>query len=164
MKSLVLVSVLLYYNTSVAQEKVDASLFDFWVGTWQATWKNADGSTSKGNNKISKILSGKALQENFSDETGFEGTSISVFNPANNTWHQSWVDSQGSHFDMEGGIDHGRPFFRTRTLDVNGKPVIKRMIFYNIQPDSFTWDWEQSEDNGKSWSLLWRIFYTRNKN
>jgi hypothetical protein len=35
------------------------------------------------------------------------------------------------------------------------------MVFYDIKKDSFTWDWEGTQDGGETWNLLWRINYTR---
>jgi len=43
----------------------------------------------------------------------------------------------------------------------NGIIIQQRMIFYEIKKDSFTWDWENSTDYGKTWSLQWRINYKR---
>jgi hypothetical protein len=38
-----------------------------------------------------------------------------------------------------------------------------RMVFSNVKPDSFTWSWEATKNGGKSWSLSWRLQYTRKK-
>ena len=45
-----------------------ADLFDFWVGDWNAKWKNTDGTEGRGRNTITKILDGKVLEENFEAE------------------------------------------------------------------------------------------------
>jgi hypothetical protein len=35
------------------------------------------------------------------------------------------------------------------------------MVFYAIERNSFSWDWEGSSDGGRSWALLWRLEYRR---
>src|SRR5689334_3207610 len=71
--------------------------FDFWVGRWEVTWEETGGKTGKGTNNIVRILDNTVIQENFNiDEgssQGYLGTSISVFNPTTNTWHQAYADN-----------------------------------------------------------------------
>jgi hypothetical protein len=146
-----------------AQNKgiADSTLFDFWVGEWDASWVNADGTTSKGTNSIKKILDGKVIEENFRDPQGLKGISISVYNSANKTWHQAWADNQGGYYDFVGEIDGEKRIFRTPTKEVKGKLVTERMVFYSITPKSMMWDWELSVDGGKTWKLQWRISYKK---
>jgi hypothetical protein len=140
----------------------DSSLFDFWIGEWNLTWTGAEGKIGKGTNRISKILDGKVIQENFSDAEGnFKGISISVYNPTKKTWHQAWADNQGGYFDFEGQVEGEKRIFRTQMKELNGEKIIQRMVFYNIHPKSLTWDWEISRDGGATWQLQWRINYMK---
>lgn len=140
----------------------DSTLFDFWVGDWSLTWTSADGKTEKGTNHIVKILDDMVIQENFSDgKNSFKGTSLSVYNPRLKTWNQTWADNQGGYIHLEGVVSEGKRIFQTQPKEVNGINVIRRMVFYDIKPNTFTWDWEQSQDGGKSWALQWRINYER---
>ncbi len=41
--------------------------------------------------------------------------------------------------------------------------VLQRMVWYDIMQDSLQWNWERSEDKGKTWTVLWKIKYTRKK-
>ena len=164
MKSVWMIAALMALTLNVkAQTTMDSTSYDFWVGEWAATWSGPDGSISKGKNRIEKILDEKVLQEHFEDETGFKGTSISVFNPVQKKWHQAWADNQGGYFDFEGDQDGAKKIFKTKVREVKDKKIIARMVFYDIKPQSFTWDWEKSEDAGKTWTLQWRINYTRMK-
>lgn len=139
--------------------------FDFWVGDWELTWEAPDGTTEKGSNKIEKIFDGKVILENFEALTGrfkgYKGKSFSVFHKQTGTWRQTWVDSNQGYIDLEGAFDGDKRIFQTEGPGPNGKPMKKRMVFSNITKDSFTWDWESSMDDGKSWELHWRIHYKR---
>ena len=147
---------------AVKAQQADSTLFDFWVGHWDLHWTNASGKIEKGENRIERILDGKVIQENFCDETGgFKGTSISVYNPQQKKWHQAWADNQGGYYDLEGSAIGAKRIFSTHEQKINGKIVTQRMVFYDIKPDSLTWDWELTRDGGKTWELQWRIYYVR---
>ncbi len=142
------------------------TLFDFWVGTWNLTWKSQDGAVGKGTNRIVKILDNKVIQENFEATdagpmSGFKGMSLSVFNPQTQSWHQAWTDNQGGYFNFMGKRDGNNRIFMTEISEKEGKKRVQRMVFKDIQKNSFTWDWENSEDGGTSWNLLWQIQYER---
>ncbi|MBD3637985.1 MAG: hypothetical protein HUJ25_11575 [Crocinitomicaceae bacterium] len=145
-----------------AQDEDIAHAFDFWVGTWEAKWTNKKGETIYGENVVSKTAGGKVILENFSDTTNqFFGTSISVFSPVDSSWHQAWADNSGGYIDLIGVVEGDIRIFQTKAVKYGDRTIVRRMIFYNIQPDSFTWDWEVSTDGGKTWKLAWQIVYTR---
>ena len=160
-----LVAILLACNVQLYAQSItvqDSSLFDFWLGDWNLTWVDAEGNVNKGSNHIVRILDGKVIQENFSDEKGrFKGMSLSVFNPARKTWHQAWTDNQGGYFDFVGEVEGDKRIFKTQMKEKNGEKIIQRMVFYNINANSLTWDWELSRDGGTSWLLQWRINYLK---
>ena len=139
--------------------------FDFWVGTWELTWEDANGSTAEGVNKIEKILNDKVIKENFEGLTGqnkgYIGKSWSVYNPSTKEWKQTWVDNSGGYLEFTGAIDGDKRIFRREAINQQGNKVLQRMVFYDIKVDSFTWDWESSLDDGESWTLQWRILYKR---
>jgi hypothetical protein len=84
-----------------------------------------------------------------------------VFNPNTQTWHQAWADNQGGYFNFSGEVTDGKRIFKTSIYRKDGNENILRMRFYEIKEDSFTWDWEQTKDGGKTWTLQWRIEYKR---
>lgn len=120
--------------------------FDFWLGTWNFT-----GPTSfDGTNVITSEPGGCAIFESFSDISGSQGRSISVYSPADQMWHQTFVDA------------FGRTLF-SGTL-VNGK-----MILYTAPNSRFIWDpisaqvvrfyGENSTDGGATWNLFFDSQY-----
>ncbi|MGD8428309.1 MAG: hypothetical protein PVH63_11820 [Balneolaceae bacterium] len=151
-------------ETEVSRLKPE-QYFDFWVGTWDLTWKASDGTIQRGTNHIEKILGGKVVMENFEAKTGrlkgYEGKSVSVYEKRTGTWKQTWVDNSSEYIDLVGKVDGNKRIFWTETTGPNGEKTLKRMVFYDITENSFTWDWESSTDNGDSWQLRWRIHYKR---
>jgi len=60
---------------------------DFWVGTWRVYV----GDTLVGTNRISKVLRGCALVEEWQDARGTRGQSLFYVEPALRQWKQVWV-------------------------------------------------------------------------
>ena len=160
---ILLISVFISFG-SFSQNDTILSAFDFWVGDWEAHWVDAKGNAVVGENRIEKIMDGVVIQEHFSDtSSGFFGGSLSVFSPADSLWHQAWADNSGGFIDLIGIVDDDIRIFQTEPVVSGTKTIIRRMIFYNITEQDFTWDWEFSEDGGKSWALAWQINYVRKK-
>jgi len=150
------------------QDDEDATKnYDFWLGKWEATWDEGNGKVGKGTNYVHTTLDGKVIQENFEilegQNKGFKGKSFSVYNPRKKEWRQAWADNQGGYYDFTGEKIGDKRYFKTAVFKQGDKEIIQRMVFYNIQQDSMTWDWELSVDGGKTWQLSWRINYKKNK-
>ncbi len=60
-----------------------------------------------------------------------------------------------------GERDGDKRIFKTETVTQGDKQIILRMVFYDIKENSMVWDWESTEDGGKTWKLNWRINYKR---
>jgi len=141
----------------------EARQFDFWIGNWQLTWKNPDGSPGNGANRVESEMNGCVIHENFegSGAQALIGKSYSVYSPRLKKWQQTWVDSSGGYLDLTGEFADGKMVLNREGILGNGKPGRQRMTFYNIAKDQFDWDWDTSEDGGKTWTTRWRIHYTR---
>jgi hypothetical protein len=166
MKTILLpfIFIILACTPTFAQED-DKAWFDFWVGKWEATWTESDGKIGRGTNTITKTLDNTVIQENFKvDEgssKGYLGTSISVYNPQKKTWHQGYADNQGAYFNLIGERQGDKRIFKTEMVKQGEKQVFQRMVFYNITESTMIWDWESTQDGGKTWTLNWRINYKR---
>lgn len=88
------------------------------------------------------------------------GRSYSVYNPRTGKWHQTWVDNQGGYLDFTGQWKDDRMVL-SRSFEAKGKKIMQRMVWYNISHQKFDWNWERSEDGGKTWKVNWQIHYTR---
>lgn len=138
--------------------------FDFWVGEWDLAWDESPGFTaSTGTNIIRRTLGDCVIEENFSaPEWGYLGQSVSTYDATNQVWKQTWVDSSGGYLDFVGGMEEdGRMILSREFTDQNGRQIMQRMIFYDIEQNSMEWNWERSEDGGATWNLVWNIHYTR---
>jgi len=133
---------------------------DFWIGKWTCRWQDNHGT-----NEVEKILGGKVVQENFDGHPSapFLGKSWSVYAPKLGGWRQTWVDDQGNYWNFVGRVDGERFIFATEDITPKGDAVHLRMVFYDIEADTFKWDWERSDDEGETWKLAWQLHYTRNQ-
>lgn len=132
--------------------------FDFWVGTWDLTWD--DGG--RGRNIITKSLDDCVIVEHF-DGTPvilLRGMSVSTYNRMIGRWQQTWVDNQGGYLDFTGFFENGTMILQ-RAAPEHGPDVYQRMVWYDISRDSLHWNWERSDDQGKTWRVLWNITYRR---
>jgi hypothetical protein len=137
---------------------------DFWVGEWDLTWPGqGNGPAGTGTNRIEKVMDGCVIQESFAANgpQGLVGHSVSTYDPREKIWKQTWVDNQGSYLTLTGGLEDGKMTLRQKTTGPDGKPRLFRMVFLNVKPDSFDWNWESSKDDGKTWMLGWPIHYQR---
>lgn len=138
---------------------------DFWVGDWNLQTLSPDTSQESGiregkaTNSIRKILDGCVIEENF-EAPGLSGSSYSTFSKNRGFWYQTWVDNSGSYMPFIGIFEDDRKIFRMEA-ERNGQKMLLQMVFYKIEENSLTWDWERSTDEGDTWKLLWRIEYSR---
>lgn len=161
MKYLIITLLLSCFLNANAQENA----FDFWIGNWDLTWTDAEGNIKKGINTIERTMSDKVIQENFSTldekpENRYIGKSWSVYNPNSKIWNQTWVDNGGGYLDFEGEIEESKKIFKRSFLAKNGNRVYQRMVFFDINEDSFSWKWESSTDQ-ENWKVNWEINYSR---
>jgi hypothetical protein len=139
--------------------------FDFWVGDWDLEWTDARGAKQTGRNHIEKIMGGTVLSENFlatsGPTQGYEGKSYSIFQRGERKWRQTWVDNEGAYLSFEGGREGDDFFFEDQRTLPDGQTQRARMVFHDISPDGFVWDWKSSLDGGRTWQLNWQIRYRR---
>lgn len=123
-----------------------AGALDFWVGEWDGRWEGGGGT-----NSVTSELGGTVILERFQSPE-LQGLSVSVNDGSQ--WRQTWVDSNNTYLDFQGGAT-GDDFELVHVRE----DAVFRMRFTEIAHDSFVWLWEQRLDG--SWELKWRIDYTR---
>jgi hypothetical protein len=144
--------------------------FDFWLGEWDLTWPGEQsglpaGQIGRGTNNIKAILDSAVIEENFVDlaPSSLRGMSVSVHNQRLGKWQQTWVDNQSSYLDFVGEFQDGKMILSRRATTKDGKEIIQRMVWHNIAKDQLDWNWEASQDGGKTWKVNWQIHYKRKK-
>jgi hypothetical protein len=101
----------------------------------------------------------KIIQENFSS-ADLKGISVSSFDRERGVWCQTWVDNSGTYLDFTGKIEDGKMLL-VRDAIVRGEACKQRMVWFNIKADQFDWNWERSDDRGKTWHVLLELKYKR---
>jgi hypothetical protein len=135
--------------------------FDFWIGNWTARYVS-NGKEVTGSNRIAAALNHCVIIENFDGTPGspLKGYSHSVYDRTDGRWKQTWVDNSGGYLDFVGGWEGDRMVL-TRTATRQGKTFRQRMVWFDIRAEAFTWHWERSDDDGKTWQINWKIDYRR---
>ncbi len=76
--------------------------FDFWLGDWDAVDVNNPAKVVA-HAKITSILDGCVVHEDYQENTGSHGQSFSIYDASRKVWHQSWVTNRGKLLMIEGG-------------------------------------------------------------
>jgi hypothetical protein len=142
----------------------ESKQLDFWVGEWELTTvgQNVPG---KSRNKVSKILDGCVVLEEFDGAQGSKlvGKSFSAFDRATGKWKQTWVDNTASYLDFDSAMVDGDMSFWREAVQKDGRKQQQRMVFKDVRKDSLKWLWQKSEDGGRTWMTQWEIEYKRLK-
>lgn len=133
--------------------------FDFWIGEWDV---EANGQQA-GTNSVQRILDGCVLFENWTSARGGTGKSFNFYNSATRKWQQTWVDSTGSVLELAGEYKEKTIQFSGETRQADGSKLLHRLTFFNLSPERVRQFWEQSTDNGKTWTVAFDGMYVRKK-
>ncbi len=132
--------------------------FDFWVGEWEV--RTADGKPA-GENTISNEENGCAIVERWKSANGGSGLSLNYFDPAANRWKQEWVGA-GLILHMEGGLQDGAMVMEG-PLQYLGQDRVTRLRgdWSTLADGRVRQLFEESTDDGKTWSVWFDGYYTR---
>jgi hypothetical protein len=132
--------------------------FDFWIGDWEV--RTPDGATA-GSNRITGVLGGCGLQENWTGASGTTGTSLNIYDAARGRWHQTWIDSQGTLLLLDGRLTDGKMILTGTTPSPGGGTMTDRITWEVRSGAGVRQLWEQSTDRGKTWTVAFDGRYTR---
>ena len=122
--------------------------FDFWVGDWEVFTPQGQRA---GSNRISKILQGCALQEEWTSANGSRGHSINYYDPSTENWRQLWVDDGGGIIPIEGElIDKAMVFVGSHILQ-DGSVRAFRERYTPLSEGRVRQLLEESVDGGVTW-------------
>ena len=133
--------------------------FDFWVGEWEV---HGPAGGFAGTNSITKEERGCMLQERWVNSAGGTGQSINYVDQITGEWVQVWNAEGGSQINIRGGLtDEGMLLVGTLHT-VGTDTTIPFRALWTLLPDGRVRQFfEQSADDGKTWTTWFEGFYTR---
>jgi hypothetical protein len=131
--------------------------FDFWIGRWEVC--DARDGRSLGRNRIERLHGGCTLFESWNGVSGFVGSSLSWFEPADGLWHQLWRDSSGLTLALSGGFAAGRMRMFAVTREAAAAPIYNRISWTPLQGGQVRHLWETSRDWGEVWTPDYDLIY-----
>ena len=121
--------------------------FDFWLGEWDFV---VPGSPGGATNTITADPDGCAINENFVTPSGVNGRSVSFYHPANQQWHQTYIDNMGTRLRMSGRLEGGTMLlYSSSTQRFGWTPGTSEVRYYG----------ETSPDGGVTWSVTFDSKY-----
>jgi hypothetical protein len=131
--------------------------FDFFAGDWDAYDAGAPEKVVA-RNRVTPMLGGCALRENYEEPGGHKGESFSTYDAGRHLWHQSWVTNDGQLLLLDGQFDGKRMVLTATETLANGTRRLVRGIWY---PDSggVRETADRSTDGGKTWTPWFDIIF-----
>jgi hypothetical protein len=145
----------------LAEQILDEGSFDFWIGNWATRWKDGGGRNHKGTNVVLKLEQRiRELFEGPSKPRRYVGASVSEWNFGSSLWQQEYWDNSGYHAFFNGGW-RGDRFILDQVYGEPAPKVRRRLVWNSVKVDTLLWDYELSEDGGRTWASTWHIAYQR---
>jgi hypothetical protein len=134
--------------------------FDFWLGDWDVT--RPDGKTA-GHNRISLILGGCALREEWTGAGGTTGTSLNMYDGGSRKWRQTWVDDGGTVLLLTGEFKDGKMVLEGEIPAGGGKTSRQRITWTPLASGRVRQLWDSSSDGGKTWKVEFDGTYAKKR-
>lgn len=134
--------------------------FDFWVGTWTVRLPNGKVA---GANTIEKKHRGCALIESWTSARGGTGVSTNYWDPGKRKWVQNWVDGTGGIIQLEGGLVGAAMRLQGRYVKADGTTSRLRGTWTPLDDGRVRQLFEESKDNGKTWTTWFDGYYSRTR-
>lgn len=131
--------------------------FDFFTGDWDVFVQGR----KVGESHTKVLQQGCIIEENWQTPVQ-TAQSFNFYNPVTKKWHQSYMDSQGGNYMMDGEYKDGVLRYEGHIYSPRGD-VLVRMNFYNLEPGKLRQTAETSTDGGKTWVQGWDGLYVRRK-
>jgi hypothetical protein len=133
--------------------------FDFWIGDWTVT-NQANGKLA-GHNFIELKHNGRVLVENYTTPGTYTGMSLNAYDSAAKHWHQCWMDNTGGVLDLYGGLREGKMVMTGETEQAGGKKQLERITWTPNANGTVRQHWEQSVDDGQTWTTAFDGLYRK---
>jgi len=135
------------------------SEFDFWIGDWVV---HGPAGGLAGTNTIERAERGCVLTENWKNSVGGTGMSINYVDKITGEWVQVWNAEGGSQINIRGGMtDDGMLLVGTLHTVGTGTTIPFRALWTLLPDGRVRQFFEQSTDDGETWTTWFEGFYTR---
>jgi DICT domain-containing protein len=134
--------------------------FDFWLGDWDA-FDIDKPDVVVARTKITSILNGCAVLEEYDQSDGMHGRSFSIYDATRKVWHQTWVTNNGRLLVIEGCFESGTMILAG--IDHPAGQAQERHIRGIWKPESggVRETAQTSSDGGKTWQPWFDIFFRK---
>ncbi len=135
--------------------------FDFWIGDWDV---QSPGATAPNppRSSIQKIVDGCVIFENWMPPGGGDGKSFNFYSPLDKKWHQIWIAAGAGVLDMAGDFE-GKALHYEGVVQGNGRTALQKLTFTPLDDGRVHQYWQQSIDDGKTWTVAFDGYYNRRK-
>jgi len=134
--------------------------FDFWIGEWEVT---DPAGNVVGENRITRILGGCVLMEEWTGAGQSRGKSWNLYSAATRQWHQSWVDNSGLLLQLDGGLEDGSMVLKGSLTGPQGKMTMQQIAWTPQDDGSVRQHWTMSQDGGDTWTTAFDGNYRKKK-
>ena len=130
--------------------------FDYLLGDWQFDAKSQEHGIYHGLWSAVRLTEGQILDEfrvvGDNHETIYMTTTIRAYNAAADRWDLVGMDQGNGLQDVGTGRRTGSEVHIEQTFGATGpRPVRRKIRYFNIQADRFSWTSDRSNDGGKTW-------------
>ena len=129
------------------------SALDFWLGEWDVF----EGDQQVGTNRITRVLKGCAVLEEWRDTMGGEGRSLFYVEPGTHRWKQVWVTDDARQVGgtkekhLVARLPDGGVRFQGELPLPDGRLVLDRTTLTPIRSGEVRQLIETSRDGGTTW-------------
>ena len=143
-------------------EQIEASFkahqdeFDYLLGDWEFTATSQEFGKLRGFWSAVRLVEGQILDEyrivGDKGETFYVTTTIRAYNAALDRWELIGMDEGNGLNDVGTAQRVGSEMHIEQRFGVMSRnPTIRKIRYYDIRPDRFSWTSDLSRDNGKTW-------------
>jgi len=150
-------------STSTFQKENSSPIgdFDFWIGVWKTESSvPPNWEVSIDIDSVKYLLNGKLIEEVFTktQSSNFQRGYL-FYLKREGRWRHTIYDTKWGEYTFYGNKEGDDIVLYSDPKST--RPGLRREIFYNISENEFDYKWEASQDEGKTWHVIWKIHYIR---
>jgi tetratricopeptide (TPR) repeat protein len=146
------------WNKQPCAHAAENRQFDFWLGEWEV--RSPEGAMA-GRNSITRENGDCWIHEHWAGAMAGTGESVNFYNATTKKWHQTWVDDQGAIAEFDGDFRDGAMRLEGYRQGPNNDQIPARLTLTPLPDGRVRQLGENSTDGGKTWTVLYDLFYTR---